>query len=149
MLIPIYDTFYIVKMGFRLRTTDSQIWGRWSVFKCGALFLNCDGSGHFLVLLKHYTSYSGFFFFSVRCLLFSLLFVFQTHNEFTITHLIVPKQSAGPDYCEVENVEELFGVQDQHNLLTLGWIHVRFTFWVSVYVFIFLAGCSPSGGSLT
>ena len=59
-----------------------------------------------------------------------MLFVFQTHNEFTITHLIVPKQSAGPDYCDVENVEELFSVQDQHDLLTLGWIHVCSTFWV-------------------
>ncbi|XP_061491403.1 AMSH-like protease isoform X4 [Rhineura floridana] len=48
-----------------------------------------------------------------------------THNEFTITHVIVPKQSAGPDYCDMENVEELFRVQDQHDLLTLGWIHVR------------------------
>jgi len=48
-----------------------------------------------------------------------------THNEFTITHVIVPKQSAGPDYCDVENVEELFGVQDQHGLLTLGWIHTH------------------------
>lgn len=45
----------------------------------------------------------------------------------------MPKQSAGPDYCDVENVEELFSVQDQYNLLTLGWIHVRLTFWVSVY----------------
>ncbi|KAK1333645.1 hypothetical protein QTO34_006030 [Cnephaeus nilssonii] len=48
-----------------------------------------------------------------------------THNEFTITHIIVPKQSAGPDYCDVENVEELFSVQDQHDLLTLGWIHTH------------------------
>ncbi|XP_014318022.1 AMSH-like protease isoform X2 [Myotis lucifugus] len=48
-----------------------------------------------------------------------------THNEFTITHIIVPKQSAGPDYCDVENVEELFSVQDQHGLLTLGWIHTH------------------------
>ncbi|XP_059518751.1 AMSH-like protease isoform X2 [Myotis daubentonii] len=47
------------------------------------------------------------------------------HNEFTITHIIVPKQSAGPDYCDVENVEELFSVQDQHGLLTLGWIHTH------------------------
>lgn len=54
-------------------------------------------------------------------------FVLQTHNEFTITHVIVPKQSAGPDYCDMENVEELFGVQDQYDLLTLGWIHVRKT----------------------
>ncbi|XP_038599298.1 AMSH-like protease [Tachyglossus aculeatus] len=48
-----------------------------------------------------------------------------THNEFTITHVIVPKQSAGPDYCDMENVEELFSVQDQHGLLTLGWIHTH------------------------
>nr|XP_020656943.1 AMSH-like protease isoform X4 [Pogona vitticeps] len=48
-----------------------------------------------------------------------------THNEFTITHVIVPKQSAGPDYCDMENVEELFSVQDQHDLLTLGWIHTH------------------------
>ncbi|XP_043836220.1 AMSH-like protease isoform X2 [Dromiciops gliroides] len=48
-----------------------------------------------------------------------------THNEFTITHVIVPKQSAGPDYCDVANVEELFSVQDQHSLLTLGWIHTH------------------------
>uniref|UniRef100_A0A8C8VMA1 AMSH-like protease n=1 Tax=Pelusios castaneus TaxID=367368 RepID=A0A8C8VMA1_9SAUR len=48
-----------------------------------------------------------------------------THNEFTITHVIVPKQSAGPDYCDMENVEELFSIQDQHDLLTLGWIHTH------------------------
>ncbi|XP_060624747.2 AMSH-like protease isoform X2 [Anolis sagrei] len=48
-----------------------------------------------------------------------------THNEFTITHVIVPKQSAGPDYCDMENVEDLFSVQDQHDLLTLGWIHTH------------------------
>uniref|UniRef100_A0A5F9DFK8 STAM binding protein like 1 n=1 Tax=Oryctolagus cuniculus TaxID=9986 RepID=A0A5F9DFK8_RABIT len=48
-----------------------------------------------------------------------------THNEFTITHVIVPKQSAGPDYCDMENVEELFSVQDQYDLLTLGWIHTH------------------------
>uniref|UniRef100_A0A3P8XBK8 USP8 dimerisation domain-containing protein n=1 Tax=Esox lucius TaxID=8010 RepID=A0A3P8XBK8_ESOLU len=46
-----------------------------------------------------------------------------THNEFLLTHVVVPKQSAGPDYCDMENVEELFSFQDQHNLLTLGWIH--------------------------
>ena len=42
----------------------------------------------------------------------------------------MPKQSAGPDYCDVENVEELFSFQDQHDLLTLGWIHVCLTFGV-------------------
>ncbi|KAG1943736.1 AMSH-like protease [Pimephales promelas] len=48
-----------------------------------------------------------------------------THNEFVLTHVIVPKQSAGPDYCDMENVEELFSFQDHHNLLTLGWIHTH------------------------
>ncbi|XP_073722897.1 AMSH-like protease isoform X1 [Misgurnus anguillicaudatus] len=48
-----------------------------------------------------------------------------THNEFMLTHVIVPKQSAGPDYCDMENVEELFSYQDHHNLLTLGWIHTH------------------------
>ncbi|NXP07041.1 STALP protease, partial [Thinocorus orbignyianus] len=48
-----------------------------------------------------------------------------TRNEFTITHVIVPKQSSGPDYCDMENVEELFGIQDQYDLLTLGWIHTH------------------------
>ncbi|XP_043912347.1 AMSH-like protease [Protopterus annectens] len=47
------------------------------------------------------------------------------HDEFIITHVIVPRQSAGPDYCDMENVEELFQVQDQHSLLTLGWIHTH------------------------
>ncbi|KAM6951872.1 AMSH-like protease [Aplochiton taeniatus] len=48
-----------------------------------------------------------------------------THNEFLLTHVVVPKQSAGPDYCDMENVEELFSFQDHHNLLTLGWIHTH------------------------
>lgn len=46
-------------------------------------------------------------------------------NEFTITHVIVPKQSGGPDYCNTENEEELFLIQDQHSLITLGWIHTH------------------------
>ncbi|XP_048843929.1 AMSH-like protease [Brienomyrus brachyistius] len=48
-----------------------------------------------------------------------------THNEFVLTHVIIPKQTAGPDYCDMENVEELFSFQDQHGLLTLGWIHTH------------------------
>ncbi len=38
--------------------------------------------------------------------------------------MIVPKQSGGPDYCDTENEEELFLIQDQNDLITLGWIHV-------------------------
>ncbi|KAF1574031.1 UNVERIFIED_CONTAM: STAM-binding protein, partial [Eudyptes robustus] len=46
-------------------------------------------------------------------------------NEFTITHVIVPKQYGGPDYCNTENEEELFVIQDQHGLVTLGWVHTH------------------------
>lgn len=49
----------------------------------------------------------------------------QMRNEFTITHVLIPKQSAGSDYCNTENEEELFLIQDQLGLITLGWIHVR------------------------
>lgn len=52
----------------------------------------------------------------------------QMRNEFTITHVIVPKQHGGPDYCNTENEEELFMIQDQHGLVTLGWIHVSVLF---------------------
>lgn len=48
----------------------------------------------------------------------------QMRNEFTITHVIIPKQYGGPDYCNTENEEELFLIQDQYGLITLGWIHV-------------------------
>ncbi|KAM6220546.1 STAM-binding protein [Rhynchocyon petersi] len=46
-------------------------------------------------------------------------------NEFTITHVLIPKQSAGSDYCNTENEEELFLIQDQQGLVTLGWIHTH------------------------
>ncbi|XP_074141553.1 STAM-binding protein [Sminthopsis crassicaudata] len=46
-------------------------------------------------------------------------------NEFTITHVLIPKQSSGPDYCNTENEEELFLIQDQQGLITLGWIHTH------------------------
>nr|XP_055168512.1 STAM-binding protein isoform X2 [Nyctereutes procyonoides] len=34
-------------------------------------------------------------------------------------------QSAGSDYCHTENEEELFLIQDQQGLITLGWIHTH------------------------
>ncbi|XP_078478474.1 STAM-binding protein-like A, partial [Lampetra planeri] len=48
-----------------------------------------------------------------------------TRNVFTVTHVIVPKQCGGPDYCDTENEEELFLIQDQYDLITLGWIHTH------------------------
>lgn len=55
-------------------------------------------------------------------LLFSPL---QMRNEFTITHVLIPRQNGGPDFCHTENEEEIFFMQDDLGLLTLGWIHVR------------------------
>lgn len=46
------------------------------------------------------------------------------HNQFKLTHVIIPKQHGTPDSCTTSNEEEIFEVQDQHNLITLGWIHV-------------------------
>ncbi|XP_054622941.1 AMSH-like protease isoform X1 [Dunckerocampus dactyliophorus] len=46
-------------------------------------------------------------------------------DQFVVTFLVIPKQSSGPDFCDMENVEELFSFQDQQNLLTLGWIHTH------------------------
>nr|XP_045008384.1 STAM-binding protein isoform X3 [Jaculus jaculus] len=46
-------------------------------------------------------------------------------NVFTISHVIIPRQKAGPDYCYTENEEELFFMQDEFGLLTLGWIHTH------------------------
>jgi len=47
------------------------------------------------------------------------------HNQFWITHLLIPKQKGNSDSCTTQNEEELFEVQDKHNLVTLGWIHTH------------------------
>jgi len=47
------------------------------------------------------------------------------HNQFWITHLLIPKQKGTSDSCSTQNEEELFEVQDKHNLVTLGWIHTH------------------------
>jgi STAM-binding protein len=46
-------------------------------------------------------------------------------NELIITHMILPKQKGTSDSCTTMNEEEIFDFQDQHNLITIGWIHVR------------------------
>uniref|UniRef100_A0A3P8VCX3 STAM binding protein b n=1 Tax=Cynoglossus semilaevis TaxID=244447 RepID=A0A3P8VCX3_CYNSE len=48
-----------------------------------------------------------------------------TRNAFTVTHVIIPKQCGGLDYCDTVNEEELFLIQDQYDLITLGWIHTH------------------------
>lgn len=47
-------------------------------------------------------------------------------NQLILTHIIIPKQKGTSDSCTTMNEEELFDVQDQYNLITLGWIHVNF-----------------------
>lgn len=51
--------------------------------------------------------------------------ILQKANELTITTLLIPKQTSTSDTCTTENEEEVFEYQDRHDLLTLGWIHVR------------------------
>lgn len=58
--------------------------------------------------------------------------VFQERDKLIITHMIVPKQKGTPDSCVTMNEEELFDFQDQHNLITLGWIHVSYE---HIYIF--------------
>ncbi|ALC47629.1 CG2224 [Drosophila busckii] len=47
------------------------------------------------------------------------------HNELNITHIITPQQSGTPDSCNTMHEEEIFDVQDQLQLVTLGWIHTH------------------------
>ncbi|KAK0161167.1 hypothetical protein PV327_009669 [Microctonus hyperodae] len=46
-------------------------------------------------------------------------------NKLTVTHLLIPKQSGSSDSCITHNEEEIFDYQDQHSLITLGWIHTH------------------------
>ncbi|KAI9280673.1 hypothetical protein BY458DRAFT_288686 [Sporodiniella umbellata] len=47
------------------------------------------------------------------------------NNTLSITTLIIPKQTGTTDTCTMENEEELFDIQDKHDLLTFGWIHTH------------------------
>ncbi|KAI8368045.1 hypothetical protein BD560DRAFT_399150 [Blakeslea trispora] len=47
------------------------------------------------------------------------------NNILKITTLIIPKQTGTSDTCTTENEEELFDIQDKHDLLTFGWIHTH------------------------
>ncbi|KAM0791132.1 hypothetical protein ACM66B_005618 [Microbotryomycetes sp. NB124-2] len=48
-----------------------------------------------------------------------------SHNTFTISHLLVPKQKGTPDTCMTTHEEEQFAFQDERDLMTLGWIHTH------------------------
>ncbi|KAG0256037.1 hypothetical protein DFQ27_005929 [Actinomortierella ambigua] len=46
-------------------------------------------------------------------------------NKFTVTTLIIPKQTATSDTCSTTNEDELFEFQMERDLMTLGWIHTH------------------------
>ncbi|KAL0111341.1 hypothetical protein PUN28_012911 [Cardiocondyla obscurior] len=46
-------------------------------------------------------------------------------NKLIVTHLLIPEQTATSDSCTTRNEEDIFDYQDQHNLITLGWIHTH------------------------
>ena len=46
-------------------------------------------------------------------------------NRLLVTHLLIPEQTGSPDSCVTHNEEDIFDYQDQHNLITLGWIHTH------------------------
>ena len=49
----------------------------------------------------------------------------MSRDMFTISHLIIPKQTGTADSCTTQGEEELFEIQDKENLITLGWIHTH------------------------
>ncbi|XP_021482053.1 STAM-binding protein-like [Meriones unguiculatus] len=46
-------------------------------------------------------------------------------EEYHITHIVIPLQEGGPDYCYATNEEELLFIQEELGLLTIGWIHTH------------------------
>ncbi|KAF6208173.1 hypothetical protein GE061_016624, partial [Apolygus lucorum] len=46
-------------------------------------------------------------------------------DELVITHLLIPQQSGSSDACDTQREEDLFDFQDQHDLITFGWIHTH------------------------
>ncbi|ELU02238.1 hypothetical protein CAPTEDRAFT_20376 [Capitella teleta] len=46
-------------------------------------------------------------------------------NAFLISHLIIPQQTGTPDSCTTSKEEAVFDYQDNHDLITLGWIHTH------------------------
>jgi STAM-binding protein len=42
-----------------------------------------------------------------------------------VTDLLLPRQTGTSDTCSATHEEDIFAYQNDHNLLTLGWIHVR------------------------
>ncbi|WKY03884.1 hypothetical protein Q1695_005110 [Nippostrongylus brasiliensis] len=46
-------------------------------------------------------------------------------RDFLVSHVILPKQTGASDGCSAEGEEEVFAYQNEHDLITLGWIHTH------------------------
>jgi len=46
-------------------------------------------------------------------------------NKFTVTHLLIPKQSGKSDRCDLEGHEELFDIYEKDDIILVGWIHTH------------------------
>ncbi|XP_075264134.1 STAM-binding protein-like A [Convolutriloba macropyga] len=49
----------------------------------------------------------------------------MSNNQFTVTVVVLPKQSGTSDSCLTSHEEELFEVLEKHDVITLGWIHTH------------------------
>ncbi|KAE8226897.1 hypothetical protein CF319_g586 [Tilletia indica] len=49
----------------------------------------------------------------------------NTEGAFVVTHLTVPAQSGGSDRCETHDEEAIWAFQEEHDLVTVGWIHTH------------------------
>ncbi|XP_041528875.1 STAM-binding protein-like [Microtus oregoni] len=47
------------------------------------------------------------------------------NDKYIISHIIIPMQNGGPDYCQAENEEEILFLEEELGLITLGWIHTH------------------------
>jgi len=46
-------------------------------------------------------------------------------NRFTVTHLVIPKQSGKSDRCDLECYEELGEQYDKDDIIMVGWVHTH------------------------
>lgn len=58
----------------------------------------------------------------------------QAHSTWRITHLLMPQQHGTSDSCDIANEEDVAEYQDEHDLITLGWIHVCTYLHISSYL---------------
>lgn len=52
-------------------------------------------------------------------------YLLKARNVFSISTLIIPKQTATSDTCTMTNEEELIDYAEERGLIMLGWIHVN------------------------